>query len=117
MKLNVAERLQVLELLPQEGKYAALKALRKARETISLTPQEIKEINYVEAPAPAGRGVVITWDVDKEKVREIPFDEYITTVIRDVLVKMDKENKLNERTFSLYEKFVINYNTIETAIK
>lgn len=108
MKLGIGERLELLERLPREGTYAALKSIRVARECLSLTPEEMKEFEYNEIHNPTGRGVVsITWNISKEREVDIPLDEYITNIIRDMLVKLDKENKLTERTMNLYERFVI----------
>jgi len=107
MKLNVQERLGLLELLPREGEYAALKEIRKARDCIALTPEEIKLFEYREAPAPSGHGVSITWNPNKEKEVDIPLDVYITTVIINLLSQKEKEKKLTEQAVSLYEKFVV----------
>jgi len=116
MKLSVRERLGLLELMPQEGGYAALKSLRRAKETLAITPEEAKEFDFIQTPVPGGK-FSFTWDVGKEKIKEIPIDEYTTDTVRDILVKKEKEGKLNEQTFSIYEKFVVAYRNTEVAHK
>lgn len=107
MNLNIQERLGLLELLPKEGGYAALKEVRKAKETFALTPQEIKDIKYTEKPAPAGNSITINWDTDKEIEKDLPISEYITGSIKDALVKLEKNGSMREQFFTLYEKFVL----------
>ena len=113
MKLTVQERLGLLELLPREGKYAALKEYRRAREVIAINPEEMKAINFKEIPMQ--HGATVTWDADKETVRDIPLTEFIMDTVRDLLIKQDKEKHLTEQTFTLYEKFVEAYRSTEVA--
>lgn len=107
MLLSVGERLGLLQLLPREGEYATLKTLRVARECLAITPDEVKEFGYAEIPTGHGGQVNIQWDVKKERDKDIPLDEYTTSVIVNLLSKMDKEKKLTEQYVTLYEKFVI----------
>ena len=44
MELTTVERLKLLEILPSEGDILALKILRKLRETLSFTEDELKLI-------------------------------------------------------------------------
>ena len=110
MKLEVHERLSLLALLPKEGDYAALQTLRRAREMLSFTPEEVAfyEIKNV----PGADGVPQTqWSTAKaaEKVKDCPVDEYTMNVIREKLAEMSKKKKLTEQYMSVYEKFVIAY--------
>ena len=114
MKLSVRERLGLLEMLPQEGGYSALKALRRAKEALAITPEEAKDFDFIQTPVAGGK-FSFTWDTEKEKIREIPLDEYTTDTVRDILVKKEKEGKLSEQTFDLYEKFVVAYRNTEVA--
>jgi hypothetical protein len=41
MKLDVRERLLLVTLLPDKGEYPALKTIRRAKEMLSFTPDEI----------------------------------------------------------------------------
>ena len=42
MRLEVHERLALLTLLPSEGDYSALKTIRRAKEMLSFTPEEME---------------------------------------------------------------------------
>lgn len=106
MKLEVHERITLLDLLPKEGDYAALKDLRKHREMFSFDDDEIAFLQLRKR-----EDGLIEWNTGKgmEALKDIPISEYVTSLIRDILSKMNKEGKLNDNTFSLYEKFVIAY--------
>ena len=106
MILEVQERLALLELLPREGDYAAIKTLRRAREMISFNVEENEDLEFEQK----GEGMLI-WNVKKgaEMVRDIPVDEWTTNKVREILINLSNQQKLTEMHFSLYEKFVVNY--------
>lgn len=106
MLLEVQERLALMELLPREGDYAAIRELRRAREMINFTPDENKELKFESK----GEGILV-WDVEAsaEMVRDIPVSEWATNQIRQKLINLSNDKDLTESHFSLYEKFVINF--------
>ncbi len=108
MKLFLVERMLLLELLPTEGDYAALKELRKTREMLGPTADEVKEFN-VKQEADG----VVSWDPKANSVeRDIPLSEWATTTFQEELRKRNTEKKLDNRTFSLYEKFIVAYDQV-----
>ena len=106
MLLEVQERLALMELLPREGDFAAIKELRRARETINFTPDENEKLKFEQK----GEGMLV-WDVaaGAELVRDIPVSEWATNQIRQSLINLSNEKKLTEMTYSIYEKFVIQF--------
>ena len=110
MILEVHERLQLLQMLPTEEKYEALKTIRRMKEMLSFTPEEVEILNFKNTTNPNG-SVVTKWDVDKvnKVVKDIPVDEYMTNLFRKQLAEKEAKGKLNEQLMSLYEKFVIMY--------
>ena len=110
MKLEVHERLALLTLLPNEGDYAALKTIRRAREMISFTPGEMEFYEIKSVTGPDGRPQT-QWSSAKaaEAVKDCPVDEYTMNVIRDKLADLNKRKKLTEQYMSVYDKFVIAY--------
>jgi hypothetical protein len=109
MLLNIPERITLFDILPKEGHYADVVTLRRAREVLSLTAEEVKEINYREEAK--GDGRMAFFDVNKAIViaKDIPIDEWTTRTIQTILSKMEKDGKLSEKFVPLFEKFVINY--------
>lgn len=110
MKLEVHERLAILQLLPMEGNYAALKELRLAREIIGFSAQEAEFYEIRAVPGPDGKQVT-QWSTQKasEAIKDIPITGYIASEIRKKLAELENKNKLTNDFYSLYEKFVINY--------
>ena len=105
MKLEVHERIVLLELLPKEGDYAGMKAIRRAREMIGFTPEER---DFFELRNDGGQ---IQWNTLRasEKIGDIPVDEYITNLIRDALSALNKKKGLEDKHMSLFEKFIVMY--------
>ena len=95
----------LIPLLPVAGTYAALKAIRRAREMISFTPEEILAFEITTADGKT------QWSTAKAsaQVPDIPVEEYITNIIRDKLVEINKKEKLTEAQLSIYDKFVVMY--------
>ena len=110
MRLEVHERLALLTLLPKEGDYAGLKTLRRAREMISFTPDEVTFYEIKSVPGADGRPQT-QWNGGKaaEAIKDCPVDEYTMNVIREKLADMSKKKKLTEEFMSVYEKFVVDY--------
>jgi len=110
MKLEVHERIALLSILPKEGDYAALKTIRRAREMISFTPEEIKFYELTNSIGEDGKPNT-SWSAAKaqEQIKDVPVDEFTTNLIRTELSRMNDKKKLNEQFLSLYEKFVIMY--------
>ncbi len=110
MKLEVHERIALLQLLPTSGSYAALKTIRRAREMITFTPKELAFYEIVAGAGPDGKPVT-NWNPlkAKEKIKDIPVDEYTTNLIQKELADLEMNKKLTEQTISLYQKFVVMY--------
>lgn len=107
MKLFLVERMLLLELLPTEGDYAALKELRKTREMLALTADEEKKFDVKHEEG------MMTWNPEGNSFeRDIPLSEWATTTFQEELRKRNTEKKLDNRTFSLYEKFIIAYDQV-----
>ena len=100
MQLSVLERIVLLDILPKEGNFVTLKILRKLRESLSFTEEEIKYY------ALTIEGNEFKWSDQVEQVADITIGEKATDIAAAALKALDKANKLEDRHFSLYEKFV-----------
>lgn len=105
MKLEVHERLIVLDLLPKEDDYAGMKALRRFKEGVNFSPDEVE---YFELKIENGQ---YKWNSARsaEKVKDVPMELYVTDILRDALSKLNKEHKLREEHMSLYDKLIVAY--------
>lgn len=107
MKLSIVERLLLLEMLPKQGDFAALKELRQAKEVVSFTGAELVEHEIVNDN---GR---VSWKVESDEYEiDIPLSAWITSQIQDQLRKLNDEKKLQDNHFTLYEKFIVSYDQV-----
>jgi len=108
MLLEVHERMALLQLLPTEDRYEALKTIRRQREMLSFDPDEKKTLELNSTTNPDGT-VKTTWRAENapKVVKDIPVDEYMTGLFSKKLAEIEAEGKLNENLMSLFEKFVV----------
>jgi len=103
MKLSVLERINLLGILPQESNYITMKILGELKTVLSFSEKELKDFNVVQKEIDGK--VRIFWDSKKEKLKEIPIGEQANIIIQNSLKKLDKEGKISEGVFPLFEKF------------
>lgn len=100
MKLTILERLLALGVLPKEGSYITLKVIRRGQEELSFTDEEIKKYKFVN------EGEQTRWDDKVEQETDIKLGSKVKTLIAEELEKLDKDKKLTQQHFTLYQKFV-----------
>ena len=104
MKLNIAERLTLLNVVPKEGNYATLKVVRKLQEDLSFSEEDFKKYKLVQ------KGEQITWDTDADNAeqKDVDIGEMALDMIQTSLKELDTKKKLKAEHFLLFEKFVEN---------
>ena len=102
MKLNVKQRINLMNILPTETNYATLKIVNDLRSSLSFSEDEFKEFEM------RTEGDMIFFNPLKDKEIDVLIGEKATDIIVEALNKLDKENKINDNNISLYEKFIIN---------
>jgi len=109
MKLTVEERLILLGTLPREGDFTTLKIVRKLRESLSFTEEEHKALGFVQEENEDPQKNRVKWNqagVDAAVLyAEIDVSPKSVALVAAALEKLNKEKKLTEQHFSLYEKF------------
>jgi len=100
MKLNLKERLLLLQTLPQQGNILTLKIIRDMQSKIALTADELEECGVVNDEA-TGQ---IKWKSDKEI--EIEFGIKETDIIAEALESLNKSKQLTIDHLALCEKFL-----------
>ncbi len=104
MKLTVEERIIAFEILPKEGDFLTLQALRELREALSLTEEEKKRFG-VEIQLQDNGTMDCSWENNGEV--DIPLNEMKLELIRLPLREKDGQKQLTDSMVSLYEKFVV----------
>ena len=99
--LKVLNRLILLNILPKQTNFLALKLIKDLEDKISFNENEQKELELkiLENGLPA-------WNGEKDKGKEFEIGEKTQDIIIDALKKLDKDNKLTKDHFSTYEMFV-----------
>jgi len=102
MELHITERLAVLSILPATGSFINLKLLREAREMLSFTDKEYKEFNLVE------KDDTLSWALPEgvSGFADIELGAVVTGMIRIELERLNTEEMLDDRYFTIYEKFM-----------
>ena len=100
MKLNVIERLTLLQILPQEGNFVTLKVLRDLTSVLGMNEKEFKEFEIKQT------GEQVTWNPKGNEERAVEIGEKATDLIVEALKRLDEQKKLAQRHLTLYEKFV-----------
>lgn len=101
MELSVFERLILLNILPREGNFTTLKIVRKLREDLSFDEEEHKALEFQVDDKGA-----VKWKTEADIPKDVAIGEKATDLIVDTLKKLDKDKKLTEQHYGLYEKFV-----------
>ena len=106
VELTLAERISLLSILPKEANFATLKIMRTLKEGLSFSEEEHKDYE-IKVDIGDNGNIGYAWNEEGVKSEKaIKIGEIATDVIVKELKKLDKENKLTEREFSLYEKFI-----------
>ena len=100
MKLNLLERVMILNILPKEADFVTLKIMNNLKESVAPSEDEYKEFEIKQV------NDRLMWNALGNEEREIQIGEKASDVIKDALVKLDKEKKLTQDLYTLYEKFV-----------
>lgn len=100
--LGIKDRLIMMQLLPEQGSFLALKSIRKLREDLSLNEQEI-----------AGWGVVqedtqVTWDEEKATTVPVIITDYLMEKIHKQVGELDRREMLPTNAYDTLVK--IGYN-------
>lgn len=107
MELSVKQRINLESTLSTftEGKYEQLKAKKSIVEKITLSTEEVQELNFKTKQE--GVKIFYTWNSEKETIKGVEFLELEATLIKEIFMKIESEGKLSEQLFDLYELFVI----------
>jgi len=104
MKLSVLERLLAMGILPEEGDFVTLKVIRRGKMELSFSDEEIKKYKFETTPTEDGK-INTQWDSTVEQEAEIKLGSKVISLIAEGLEKLNKDKKLKEDHYTLYEKF------------
>lgn len=100
MELNVWERFKLLQILPERGDYVTLKIVRKLREGLSFSEEEIGALQFKQD------GERMMWNPEAPQHKEFQFGPKATNIIAEALKAVDQREMLDDPLLILFEKFV-----------
>lgn len=100
MELTLAERLNLMPLLPQKGTYVQMTLKHSIMGKLTLSPDEIDAWNVRDEE---GR---VKWDVKADTSKEIDFSDGEKALLSGILSKMDEDGELTDYTYGLRGKFL-----------
>ena len=104
VSLSVLERLLCLNLLPAEDNVITLRLVRKMKDKLGFTDEELKLLDFKTVPAADGKSSTL-WKNTVEP-KEIEIGEKAQDLIVTKLKELNDKGKLTEQHLPLWEKFV-----------
>lgn len=89
MNLNIQDRLGIIQMLPQFGSISEMIDIMEITKKVRISHEEKEEINYKEI------GEIISWNVDKDKGKEVEFTHEEISILKTSVKKLDEEKKVN----------------------
>jgi len=103
LKLTVKERFVALSILPAQGNFVTLKVMRKLREKLTFSEEEMTFYSFVMDE----EGESVTWDEDVRQERDIDLTTKEFELLHTELSKLDTKKTLQDDQFTLYEKLIV----------
>ena len=101
MKLGIAERISVLNILPAEGNIITLRVVNELRESLSFSEKELADCKISQDDN--GR---IMWDASAALVKDVKIGDTARDIIKAALKKLDDGNKLTAQLVPVWDKFM-----------
>lgn len=98
MKLNIQERLTLVNLIPEKGNFLTMSIVEELRLCLYPSEKEIKEFDLKQ------EGNILTWNEKGSKRIEIKLTDSQKGFIMDKLEELSKENNLNFAQYSVYKR-------------
>ncbi len=104
MILSVLDRITLLNILPEQGDFITLKIVRKLRESLSFSEEEIKAIDLRQ------ENQRIFWNTSVDPMKDVEIGEKATDIVIESLKKLNEQKQLTAQHINLYETFVSGVN-------
>ena len=89
MKLNIKNRLILLQILPSQGSLSEMVEIMDLAKLVKLSDEEKELIAYTE------NNGNITWNSDKDPNKDIPLNSDKIKILKEVINKLDSEKKIS----------------------
>ena len=114
MRLTVAERMALLDMLPVQGNIVTLRLLTELKLKVALSEEELTKYEVKQVKEKDGR-VFIQWAPEFDKLRvDIPISDHEKGVVIRTIMQLDSQSQLTVHSLPLYDYFVDNKEPEET---
>lgn len=100
MKLTLLERLNLLNIMPEEGDLRTMRTIHRLRMDLAPTEQDVKAWEIVS------EGNQIHWNAKKDTTAEIQVGELGREIILERFKELDSQKKITLQMIPLYERFL-----------
>ena len=100
MNLNIAERLVLAGLLPDQGDIVTLRLVTDLRSRLLFTEEEMKEAGIVQD------GTAMRWEPGCDLMKDVKIGSATRGIIVSALKKLNDDKQLTANHIPLYERFV-----------
>lgn len=107
MKLTIEERVILSGILPVDHTYQVIKAKVKLVQDMGFEEEETRKYDVQSTVEGGQQQIRYNKEAAHGYEKDIKIPPILKQVIKEILVNMDKEKKINHHTLSLYEKFVL----------
>jgi hypothetical protein len=90
--------------MPKEGGFVTLRLVRDLTQKVGLSAEELEKFGVKEEQRDGM--TVAVWRTDIDTTAEIELKEKEADIVVDALKKLDEQKKLEQRHFTLFEKFM-----------
>ena len=106
MRLTIAERITLLDLLPRQGNIVTLRLVTDLQRKIALTEEEIKRFGIQQSRSESG-GVLVTWAPEFDELRvDISMSDHEKGIVTREITQLESVGQLTINALSLYNYFV-----------
>jgi hypothetical protein len=103
--LSISERIVLASsALPPESDFVTLKLVRKIKDQIGFSDEELREFE-ISSDQTEGGITRFKWNTSKERSIEFEFGQKSVEVIKQSLDTLANKKKANEQHLDLWEKF------------
>ena len=100
MQLGIIDRIQLLNILPEQGGIVTLRIVAELREALGFSESDITTAGIKQDEQ--GR---ITWNASAELEKDVTIGDTAKGIIKAALKKLDEEQKLTAGMIPLWDMF------------
>jgi len=98
-KLNVGERLTLVQIIPEKGSFKTMRTVETVKNTLYLSDEEREEFEIKQ------NGSNLAWNAKGSEPKEISFNDFGLELIMEAFESLDITESLTSPQYLLYKHF------------